>query len=178
MNTQKGKLSPQGLILVNLVRLLILACILTTGYGLLKLTFYTNPIVEGRYRDALESPVGDKVTTMYGYAVQSFEERGDTYRAKIWLSDAFNELTKNTGLVPEDKREMASKIQHMLGVVNESEKQFRLAIAAYEESLKSDPANMESKYNLERLKNQYPDLGKDKPQEGGGTKPGDKRKGI
>lgn len=166
------------MLLVGLVRLVILACLLTAGYGFAKLFFYTNPIVEKDYRTALESPVGDKVDAMYGYAVKAFEQQGDTYRAKIWLSDAYNELTKNTGLVPADRREMASKIQHMLGVVNEAEKQFRLAISAYEESLKANPGNMDSKFNLERLKNKYPDLGGQKPDQQGGNAPGNKQKGI
>lgn len=166
------------MMLVGIVRLVFLASLLVAGYGLTKLFFYTDPMVEKDYRSALESPVGDKVNAMYGFGVKAFEEWGDARRAKIWLSEAYNELTKNTGLVPADRRETASKIQHMLGVVNEADEQFRLAIAAYEESLKSNPDNMDSKYNLERLKKKYPDLGGQKPDQQGGNAPGNKQKGI
>lgn len=178
MNTKKGSLSVQGFILVNLVRVGILACLLLAGYGLMKWVFYTGPMVEKDYYSALESPVGDEIDAMYGYALRSFKERRDTYRAKLYLSDAYNKLTHNSGLVPVGEEERASRIQHMIGVVNESEKQFRLAIAAYEESLKANPNNLESKYNLERLKNQFPDLGKQKPDQQGGNQAGNKQKGI
>lgn len=178
MKTKNGSLSVQGFILVNLVRVGILACLLLAGYGLLKSVFYTGPMVEKDYYSALESPVGDDVDAMYGYALRSFKERGDSYRAKLYLSDAYNKLTHNSGLVPVGEEERASRIQHMIGVVNESEKQFRIAIAAYEESLKANPNNLESKYNLERLKNQFPDLGKQKPDQQGGNQAGNKQKGI
>ena len=183
MNSQKGKLSPKGMVLVNLIRLLLLGCLLFAGYGAVKLYFYTNPMVEKRFADAVSAPVGDKITAMYGEAVRVFhDERINpewrSRQAKQILTEAFNQMTKQTGMVPPDRKEFASKVQHMLGVVNESQEQYRLAISAYEESLKSNPQNMESKFNLERLKKKFPDLVDDtKPQQGGDA-PGDKDKGI
>jgi hypothetical protein len=47
-------------------------------------------------------------------------------------------------------------------VVNEHEKQFRVAVTAYEDCLRQTPDNLFAKYNLERLKSQFPDLGKGK----------------
>ena len=125
-----------------------------------------------------KSPTRDSVLVMYGHAVDVFTEYGDTRYTKRVLKQAFNQLTSQTGLVPPDRRELASDIQHMIGVVDEAEEQFRLAISAYEESLKANPDNMESKYNLERLKKKFPDLGKSKPDQKNGPGAGNKQKGI
>lgn len=179
MKTNKSKMSYRGVAIVNFVRLAILACLLTTGFGLAQMWLYTNPMVNEKYNDASGGIMGDDNLILYARAVDAYERYRDTRYAKQILKAAFNNITSQTGAVPEDKRELASKIQHLIGVVNEDDKQFRLAIAAYEESLKANPNNMESKYNLERLKNQHPDLGKKKPDQPGGPKAGDdKKKGI
>lgn len=178
MKNKHGKLSVRGQLVVNAVRLLFLGCLIMTAYGAVKTYFYALPMAESRFEDAYRSPSGDSTLALYAHGVDTFTRYGDTRYSKAVLNKAFNELTRQTGLVPPDRRELASNIQHMIGVLNEEEKQFRLAITAYEESLKANPDNMESKYNLERLKQQYPDLGKKKPDQGGGPKAGNKQKGI
>ena len=178
MKNKQGKLSLKGVALVNLVRIAALACLLLSGYGIIKTVMYAAPMAQADYRSASQSPIGDTTLIIYGEAVRVFEVHGEAKYSARLLKEAYNDLTRESGLVPENKREIASRIQHMLGVVNEAMEDYRVAISAYEESLKANPDNMESKYNLERLKKQYPDLGKAKPDQEGGTRPGDKQKGI
>jgi len=158
----KTKKSIFRALLGGLATVAMYACIVAALFGLFRLWVYNQPLRHENYRAAAESPVGDRVKAMYGLGLQ-FYQQGNLPYAKQVLSDALNELTAQTGIVPEDRRRIGSDIQHLLGVVNEHDKQFRLAIAAYEESLKLEPNNYASKYNLERLKQQYPDLGKNKP---------------
>lgn len=156
----------------------MVVCIGCASFGIFRLWAYTYPMLNQDYRSAVEASVGDEVLAWYARGVERYR-LGDHRNAKRILTEAFNKLTRETGLVPEDRRQLGSDIQHLLGVVNEHEKQFRLAVSAYEESLKLEPNNLASKYNLERLKNQYPDLGKSKsdPKDPGNGNRGDK-KGI
>jgi tetratricopeptide (TPR) repeat protein len=134
-------------------------------YGVWRLGSYSYPMLSENFQDAAQSSVGDPPVALYDFGVQAYKD-GDPALAKDALTEAFNQLTKNTGVVPPNRKELAGRIQFMLGVVNEHAKQFRVAVTAYEDSLRLSPDNLDAKYNLERLKSQFPDIGK-----GGGGDP-------
>lgn len=135
------------------------AGILLALFGVVRLATYSGPMLQERFPDAVKAPMGDQPLALYDWGLQLYK-REDYKLAKEVLTESFNQLTRNTGVVPADRKALGSQIQFMLGVVNEKGKQFRVAITAYEDCLKLDPDNLYAKYNLERLKQQYPDLGK------------------
>jgi len=166
---------------VQAMTLLMVASICASLYGVYRLVSYSVPMATEDFIGAVESPVADRPLVLYNLGLQAYKlENHDI--AKQILTDAFNELTRNTGVVPSDRKELAGQIQFMLGVVNEHEKQFRVAITAYEDCLRQTPENLNAKYNLERLKQQFPDMGKGgSPQDPSGEPSSGKRndkKGI
>lgn len=159
-----------------------LICIGLALLGLYRLVFVSGPMLAQNYEDAYGySSSSEAPLVLYDLGLQHYKFKRYA-PAKAVFTEAFNQLTKNTGVVPEDQQALAGQIQFMLGVVNEQEKQFRVAVSAYEESLRHDPNNLAAKYNLERLKSQFPDMGKGKgqpdpkdPSNGSGAPP---KKGI
>lgn len=145
------------------------AGILLALYGAFRLASYSYPMLTENFERAAQSTVGDPPVALYDFGVKAYKA-GDPALAKDAFTEAFNQLTKNTGVVPPDRKELAGRIQFMLGVVNEQAKQFRVAVTAYEDSLRFQPDNLDAKYNLERLKSQFPDMGKGGA--GGSSDPG------
>lgn len=148
---------------VPALTLAMVACILCALYGVWRMASYSEPMLAEKFIDAAQSSVGDPPVALYDFGVQAYKA-GKHKVAKDALTEAFNQLSKNTGVIPPEKTGLAGQIQFMLGVVNEHEKQFRVAVTAYEDALRFTPDNLNAKYNLERLKAQFPDLGK-----GGGS---------
>lgn len=139
--------------------LVMVAGIVLALYGAWRMASYSYPMLTENFLDAAKSSVGDPPVALYDFGVQAYKA-GDPRLAKDAFTEAFNQLTKNTGVVPPERKELAAQIQFMLGVVNEQSKQFRVAVTAYEDSLRFSPDNLNAKYNLERLKQQFPDMGK------------------
>ncbi len=167
---------------VQAMTLLVVASICASLFGVYRLFSYSVPMVTEDFMGAMESPVADRPLVLYDLGLQAYK-RDNHDIAKQILTEAFNQLTKNTGVVPPEQKELAGQIQFMLGVVNEHEKQFRVAITAYEDCLRQTPDNLNAKYNLERLKQQFPDMGKGggSPQDPSGAPSSGKRndkKGI
>jgi tetratricopeptide (TPR) repeat protein len=148
---------------VPAMTLLAVACICAALFGLFRLVSYSGPMLAEDFRGAAESSVADPPVVLYDIGLGLYK-KGQHAIAKDVFTEAFNQLTKNTGVVPPERKELAGQIQFMLGVVNEHEKQFRVAVTAYEDCLRQTPDNLNAKYNLERLKSQFPDMGK-----GGGS---------
>lgn len=144
---------------VPAMTLVMVASIGLALLGIFRLVSYSGPMLAEDFLGAAQSSVGDPPVALYDLGVKAHKS-GENALAKEALTEAFNQLTKNTGVVPPDRKELASQIQFMLGVVNEHEKQFRVAITAYEDCLRFAPDNIYAKYNLERLKQQFPDGGK------------------
>lgn len=147
---------------VPAMTLAIVASLALTAVGVHRLLTYSAPMLAENFESAIDSSV-DQPLALYNLGLKAYKYERYTL-AKDVLTEAFNQLTKNTGVVPPDRKELAGQIQFMLGVVNEHEKQFRVAVTAYEDCLRLTPNNLDAKYNLERLKSQFPDLGK-----GGGS---------
>jgi hypothetical protein len=164
---------------VQLASLGIMACVVALLFGVYRFFDYSLPMNTHDFRGAAEASVGDQPTALYDWSLQLYREQ--RYKLAIEVAtEAQNQLTKKTGAVPPDQLDLAAKIQMMIGVCNEYEKQYRLAISAYEESLRADPDNLAAKYNLERLKSKFPDMGggRGQPQDPGGSSSQDKKKGV
>ncbi|MBX9671604.1 MAG: tetratricopeptide repeat protein [Candidatus Obscuribacterales bacterium] len=169
--------------LVPAMTVAVVVGILLALFGIVRLATYSGPMMQERFAEAYKAPVGDRPLALYDLGLQLYK-RDDHKLAKEVLTESFNQLTRNTGVVPPDRKALGSQIQFMLGVVNEKGKQFRVAITAYEDCLKLDPDNLYAKYNLERLKQQYPDLGKgggggsNDPNKDPSKNPSNNKKGI
>lgn len=162
----------KGVIGGPLASFMMIACILATLFGGYRLLMYSGPMLSEDFYDASEAGVGHRPLALYDLAIKFYNEE-DFDRAKLALEESYKDLTSATGIVPASEQRLAGDIQHLLGVVNEKQKQFRLAISAYEEALRHDSTRLPTKYNLERLKQQFPDIGK-----GGQTDPKDPGKGT
>ena len=158
---------------------LIAACAILAIYGVVRLFSYSGPMYSQDFKDASQSIVGDTPLANYDLGVKLYQKE-DYDGAKAALEQAFKELTHDSGVVPPARKELAAQIQLLLGVVHEHQKNFRVAVSAYEESLRHNPQLMPSKYNMERLKSKYPDLnGAGTPQNPGGSSSGtNNKKGI
>ena len=148
---------------VQAMSVLLVASILLALFGAFRLASYSGRMLAHDFVGAAGSSVGDTPLALYDYGIQAYQKENYAL-AKDALTEAFNQLTKNTAVVPPERKELAGQTQFMLGVVNEHAKQFRVAVTAYEDCLRLTPDNLNAKYNLERLKSQFPDLGK-----GGGS---------
>ncbi|MDZ4838049.1 MAG: hypothetical protein SGJ27_30055 [Candidatus Melainabacteria bacterium] len=144
---------------VPAMSLVMLVCVVLALYGAWRMVSYSGPMLTENFQGAAQSSVGDPPVALYDFGVQAYKAK-DYRLAKDAFTEAFNQLSKNTGVVPPERKELAAQIQFMLGVVNEHAKQFRVAVTAYEDSLRFSPDNLNAKYNLERLKSQFPDMGK------------------
>lgn len=164
---------------VQLASLGIMVCVVALLFGVFRFFDYSLPMNTHDFRGAAGASVGDQPTALYDWSLQLYQQQ--RYKQAIEVAtEAQNQLTKKTGAVPPDQVDLAAKIQMMIGICNEYEKQYRLAISAYEESLRADPDNLAAKYNLERLKSKFPDLGggKGQPQDPSGGSGKDKKKGV
>ena len=158
---------------------LALALIAVAAFGGSRMVVYTAPMLAGQYGKAATASTGDRALALYDQGLQLYRD-GSLRAAKEVLDRSYNELTHDTGVVPPSRRELAGRIQFLLGLVDEHARETKLAVAAYEESLRQDPSNKACKYNLERLKSQNPDGGGasspgQKPASGSGS---DRKKGI
>ncbi len=165
---------------IPIVTVLMLLCAALFFYGAMMLFGFSVPMLQENFKDASYSNVGDRVLAKYDLAVQ-LSQKEDFNGAKKVLDDAFKELTHDSGVVPAGQKDLAARIQLQLGVVSEHQKNFRVAVSAYEESLRHNPQLMASKYNMERLKSKYPDLNGagSNPQNPGGSSSGtNNKKGI
>ncbi len=167
----------------HILNFLAVVCLLLAIFGAARLIFFSTPMLRHDFIKAQNSPLAsNRPLALYDLALSNCRQ-GNFEIARDQLSNAFNALTQNTGVVPANEEMLAARIQFLLGVVNERLKLSRVAISAYEECLRHDPDNMDAKYNLERLKSQFPDMGKggssSDPTSDPNSKAGkDKKKGI
>lgn len=164
---------------VPLASIGIMACIVALLFGVFRFFDYSSPMNSHDFRGAAEASVGDQSMALYDWSLQLYKQQRYKQALEI-ATEAQNQLTKKTGSVPPDQMDLSAKIQMMIGVCNEYEKQYRLAISAYEDALRADPDNLAAKYNLERLKSKFPDMGggRGQPQQPGGGSSQDKKKGV
>ena len=142
---------------VRLAGFAIALCLGVALLGVYRLVMFTGPMLLERL-DYAHPRQSEQGLVLYDQALDYYRA-GDFDDAKDTLTKAFNSLVGESGAVPPGQEELAGQIQFMLGVVNEHQKQFQMAISAYEESLRHRPNNLPCKYNLERLKSQNPDGG-------------------
>lgn len=164
---------------VQLASIGVIACVVALLFGVFRYFDYSSPMNNHEFASASETSVGDQAMALYNWSLKSYNKQ--RYREALQIAtEAQNQLTKDTGAIPPGKLGLAAKIQMMIGLCNEYEKQYRLAISAYEESLRADPDNLAAKYNLERLKNKFPDIGggPGQPQQPGSGSGQDKKKGV
>jgi tetratricopeptide (TPR) repeat protein len=162
---------------VQLAGIGICACVVGALFGVFRFFDYSLPMNSHDFRGAAEASVGDPSLALYDWSLQLYGNKRFAEAIEV-ATEAHNQLSKKTGNIPAERKDLAAKIQMTIGVCNEHQKQYRLAISAYEESLRFDPTNLAAKYNLERLKSKFPDIGgPGQPKEPGGGGQ-DKKKGV
>jgi len=160
-----------------------IAAVLMAGallFGVYQAVTYSWPMHEGRYRDAFESMVADEATVQYDAALAAYKA-GDFETAKKLLTTAFSSCTNSEGVIPESRKQLGSQIQFLLGNTYVKLEKTEPAVKAYEESLRLDPSNLYTKYNLELLQSQSGGNGgggAGDPQGPGGAGKGGGKKGI
>ncbi|MBY0358462.1 MAG: tetratricopeptide repeat protein [Candidatus Obscuribacterales bacterium] len=147
-----------------LVAALVLLSVLLYYSGLNRFVGYSLPMLKANYAKAIASPYADKAEVLYNGALDAYEQN-DLEGCKRVLALAYEELVndEDASIKARDKKR-AADIKFMLGKVMQKLKKNDHAIEAYEQSLRLDPSNLASKYNLEMLKPSPPPP----PMSGGG----------
>jgi len=103
-----------------------------------------------RYQRYADSAVGSRALAAYDYALGLYGEHKYEDAANA-LQKAFVSCCDKDGKVRPEYRLLASDIQLMIGNTFVDRKKFEDGIAAYENSLRLDPDNIVTTYNLEKL---------------------------
>lgn len=122
-------------------------------FGLYQAISYSWPMYTQDYRDAYRSAVSDKPTVLYDASLVAYQA-GEFQLAKEMLSKAYAACLDSSGHIPESRRNLAAKIQFLLGNACVKMQMVKPAIEAYKETLRHEPTNLYAKYNLELLRSQ------------------------
>lgn len=158
---------------VGLALLLTLACVIVSGWGALRLFNYSLPMYTEDFPTAAESGRGDKAMALYNEGLLWYKQK-NFKNAQEALGEAYSAMTEENTSPTGPDPVLAGKVQFLLGLSCEKDKQVQQAIDAYKQSLRHDPTNLEAKYNLERLLKGAEGKGQGGAGEGPGNKPGDK----
>ena len=97
---------------IRALRVPALGVVMVTGivlalYGVWRMGSYSYPMLSENFRGAAQSSVGDPPVALYDFGVQAYKA-GNPKLAKDALTEAFNQLTKNTGVtLPEGRNSPA-----------------------------------------------------------------------
>lgn len=167
---------------VQLAVMLAIASAFLALWGGWRMIAYSLPMQTGDYVRAAESGSGNAANAYYDAGLLAYEN--EQYKdAKELFTAAQSALTSSSGDLPPEARAMAAKIQFALGNNYFRQKQLKAAAEAYRQSLRFDPENLETKYNLELMQKLLASgggsgNGPGDPKDPGGAGPGGPKKGI
>lgn len=101
---------------------------------------------------ATDTVVGDRRAAKFNHGFELYQATRYEESVKV-LTRAYAGLTDRDGNVRAEHAELASKIQFLIGNAHANSNKNGEAISAYTLSLKHDPNNVDTIYNLERLLN-------------------------
>lgn len=164
---------------VGVVATVLVLLLAVLAFGCYQALTYSWPMHRGDYETAFESYSADRPTVLYDAALAAYQAE-EYQAAKELLVKAYNECNNGEGVIPDSRRLLASRIQFLLGNTYVKLKKTEAAVKAYEESLRYDPNNLYTKYNLELLQSQSAGGGGEggDPNNSGGAGKGGGKKGI
>lgn len=101
---------------------------------------------------ATDTVVGDRRAAKFNHGFELYQATRYEESVKV-LTRAYAALTDRDGNVKAEHAELAAKIQFLIGNAHANSNKDGEAISAYKLSLKHDPNNVDTIYNLERLLN-------------------------
>jgi tetratricopeptide (TPR) repeat protein len=168
MNTIATYVHGARFVIAKGIRILALIGLL---FGIYALWSHSVPMLNGKYRDAAESYVGDHAVALYDAGLQQYQAEEFEGAIKT-LTDAYNKCLGPQGVVDDEKRKLAAEIKFLTGNALVKSKKLSKAVEAYKETLRLEPNHLYAKYNLELLQQMNGGKGPGEGDEPGGTKPG------
>jgi Ca-activated chloride channel family protein len=105
----------------------------------------------------------------YRYLIDSLQVKEDEVllnlaNAYYQLNDTTNAINEYQSITQSNKKQLTSKAQQQLGVINNKQGKFEEALNHFKQAIKSDPANEDARYNYEMLKKKLEEKKKQEQQ--------------